>query len=374
MDGTNKYSQFNRPKKAKFTGNILILGCGNLTQHTLPLLFKHLAIEYSQITIMDFAKKKNRIRTELNKGMNYIQICLNKKNCQKILKEHLKKQDIFIDFSGNFDVQSRINWCEQHGVLFLDTDINRWKNLTTLLDNPTDKTLYSEQRELFALAKAEQSKPQTGIIDSGAHPIIISHFTKEALTDMTNTIMKHKPAAPEKEKICYMMLVRHGETAWNVQKKRQGWTDIPLNDEGRKQARILGEKLSEIPIKAVYASALSRAVETAEIVSKHHKNSSVIPDPSLRFYRKTFRPWNFLLPKAYKKKRMFQEIVTDSIAYFRNLAQEHAGDTVVVVTHRKAIKHLLGALGEAPFDLENGGFICLASDGTNLWIEHQKNR
>ena len=68
---------------------------------------------------------------------------------------------------------------------------------------------------------------------------------------------------------------------------------------------------------------------------------------------------------------MFDEIVADSTAYFRKLAYEYAGETVLVVTHRRVIKYLLDVLGETPYELENGGFVCLASDGKSLWIEPQ---
>ncbi len=175
-----------------------------------------------------------------------------------------------------------------------------------------------------------------------------------------------------KEKICRMMLIRHGETAWNAKGKRQGWNDIPLNEEGRLQARELSQTFAHLPIQAIYASSLSRAVETAEILAKPHPGSFIVADPTLRFYRRDFRPWDVFLSKEAKKKRMFQEIVEDSMAYFRKMAYEYAGETVLVVTHRRVIKYLLDALEETPYELENGRFVCLVSDGKNLWIEQQR--
>lgn len=66
-----------------------------------------------------------------------------------------------------------------------------------------------------------------------------------------------------------IFVIRHGETDWNKQFRLQGRTNIPLNDDGRAQARKTAEGLKEMGITfdAVYTSPLIRAVETAEILS-----------------------------------------------------------------------------------------------------------
>jgi probable phosphoglycerate mutase len=67
-----------------------------------------------------------------------------------------------------------------------------------------------------------------------------------------------------------LLLVRHGETEWNRQKRFQGQIDIPLNDNGRRQGEQAAEFLKDVQIDAAVTSSLSRPKETAEIILRHH--------------------------------------------------------------------------------------------------------
>ena len=68
-----------------------------------------------------------------------------------------------------------------------------------------------------------------------------------------------------------LILLRHGETEWNRERRIQGLSDIPLNDTGRAQAREAGEllrvELADAERVVMVSSDLSRAVETAEIIA-----------------------------------------------------------------------------------------------------------
>jgi broad specificity phosphatase PhoE len=66
-----------------------------------------------------------------------------------------------------------------------------------------------------------------------------------------------------------ILLVRHGETDWNRERRFQGHADTPLNEAGRRQAGELAERLRDEGLTAVYTSPLRRAAETADIVAEH---------------------------------------------------------------------------------------------------------
>lgn len=76
-------------------------------------------------------------------------------------------------------------------------------------------------------------------------------------------------------------LFRHGVTDWNKQKKLQGIIDVPLNDEGREQAKELNKFLKTIPLEIIYSSTLQRASETARLASSGI-GCDIIEDASLR--------------------------------------------------------------------------------------------
>jgi len=68
-----------------------------------------------------------------------------------------------------------------------------------------------------------------------------------------------------------IILVRHGETVWNNERRSQGFSDIPLSPVGEEQAKDLAKALRKKRIDAVYSSDLIRSKKTADIIAAPHK-------------------------------------------------------------------------------------------------------
>jgi alpha-ribazole phosphatase/probable phosphoglycerate mutase len=97
-----------------------------------------------------------------------------------------------------------------------------------------------------------------------------------------------------------LLLVRHGETEWNRQKRFQGQRDIPLNEFGRQQVSVLSRRLKNEAINARYTSDLSRAWETAKSISTINGELVMIKDSRLR--EMNFGEWEGLTWAEIREK------------------------------------------------------------------------
>jgi 2,3-bisphosphoglycerate-dependent phosphoglycerate mutase len=183
-----------------------------------------------------------------------------------------------------------------------------------------------------------------------------------------------------------ILLIRHGETDWNLERKIQGSEDIPLNATGLAQAEKLSEKLWEHHqdiSRTLYSSDLQRAAETAKKTAEifFSKESSIVPivthrdlrectfgvlegvvvstehEQLQREYReqlKTLYPvraqrWNHPLFPA-EGVESFDQLVTRAKSALSQIAQAHPGEKVAVFTHGRLINTLILAVEEAEND------------------------
>jgi probable phosphoglycerate mutase len=160
-----------------------------------------------------------------------------------------------------------------------------------------------------------------------------------------------------------LIVVRHGETTWNIESRQQGWLDSPLTNTGLAQAHAIAEALAREPIDALYSSDLGRAEHTAQIIARRI-GRDVVTDERLRerhlgalqgltmdvIRRDHADVWASLghagpdyAPPGGESDAQRRERV---IACLEQVAAAHAGRTAAVVAHggtlSAALRHTLG--------------------------------
>ena len=161
-----------------------------------------------------------------------------------------------------------------------------------------------------------------------------------------------------------LLLVRHGETDWNSERRWQGHTDRPLNERGREQARALGAELSDRPVDAIYSSDLLRARETAEILAAE-LGLDVRVDAGLREVDvgswsglahgeieasdpDGFRRWQEG-GKGWEQGESYEEMGERVVEAVLGIAAEHPEQTLVVVSHGGSIRACRAAASELDY-------------------------
>ncbi len=157
-------------------------------------------------------------------------------------------------------------------------------------------------------------------------------------------------------------LIRHGQTAWNVEGRWQGHANVGLSDEGLAQAEQLGAFLRNTDATVIYASDLSRARQTAEAIVLH-TGLPLTLDPRLREI--DMGEWQGMTGsevELWDKERLaqvrtgglhirrpggesVQDVADRALALFNEIIQTRADDHVLLVSHGGTLRHLLRVLG-----------------------------
>ncbi|MGL1832572.1 histidine phosphatase family protein [Rhodocyclaceae bacterium SMB388] len=183
-----------------------------------------------------------------------------------------------------------------------------------------------------------------------------------------------------------LCLVRHGETAWNAERRLQGHVDVPLNETGLEQACATADALATHAFSALYCSDLARARQTAQATAirigltpttltglreRHYgvfqgltydEAANRFPQAYARFQR---RDIDFAIPEGGESLSAFSRRVS---AALDDIARRHAGEPILIVTHGGVldVAHRIatGKPLDTPRDFE------IPNAALN-WIEHR---
>ncbi len=165
-----------------------------------------------------------------------------------------------------------------------------------------------------------------------------------------------------------ILLLRHGETDWNLQGRCQGVSDLDLNSSGLRQAQEVARNLHRAPIAGIYSSNMRRAIQTAELVRQHHTDLPVLIDRDFReldhgyLEGLTFDEIKSRYPEFIGRWRVapselkvpggesLAEVDLRSWDALQRVVQRHATGISLVVTHNFPILSMLCRVTATPLD------------------------
>jgi homospermidine synthase len=166
----------------EFRNKVLFVGYGAVAQCALPILVKHIKVPARDITVMDFEDRRAALAPWLKRGVTFVRKCVTPDNMDALLGKYLEAGDLLIDLAWNIDCCEILQWCHDRGVLYVNTSVELWDPYENAKGaSPQKMTLYWRQMNLRRMiAKWDQPGP-TAVIEHGANPGLISHFTKQGL-------------------------------------------------------------------------------------------------------------------------------------------------------------------------------------------------
>lgn len=177
--------------KIAFSGRILVLGCGAVSQCLLPLLLKHLDVDFSKITVIDLEDQRHLIKDTLDAGANFVQYHITPDDLTDTLAKYLSSGDLLIDLAWNIDSLEIIQWCHDNEVLYINTSIELWDPYADIENKPpTERTLYVRHMALRKLTKSWKEPGVTMVVEHGANPGLVSHWAKVGLEDITKAMIE----------------------------------------------------------------------------------------------------------------------------------------------------------------------------------------
>ncbi len=183
-----------------------------------------------------------------------------------------------------------------------------------------------------------------------------------------------------------LFLVRHGRTIWNKEQIFRGTKDVPLDEVGKQEAQLVGERLKDEVITAVFSSPLSRAKETAEAIARFHR---VEVQCLAGFNDLHFGEWEGMHHKEVKERYpdLYQEwlktphqvcfpggegldeVRSRAMEAIEDIITRHPQGAVVLTSHRVVLKVVICAL----LGLDNSRFWHISQDTAAINCFHYQD-
>ena len=176
---------------APFEGRIVVIGLGAVSRCTLPLLFEHVPAEPSQYTVIDFADVEANARWVVEQGARFTRERIELDSYAEVLGRHVGRGDLIVDLAWNIGTLDLLEWCRANDVRYVNASLEVWDPYAGMETSPPpERTLYARHMELRdRIAAWGDNDGPSAVLDHGANPGLVSHFTKAALADIADACL-----------------------------------------------------------------------------------------------------------------------------------------------------------------------------------------
>jgi homospermidine synthase len=186
-----------------FPKRILMLGYGAVAQCALPILLKHLRVPPRNVTVLDFEDRSEALAPWTAQGVRFVCKRIMPENLGAELEKYLSAGDLLIDLAWNIDCCEIVQWCHDRGVLYVNTSVEIWNPYSGATEkHPTERTLYWRHMNVRRMTAGWREPGPTAVLEHGANPGLISHWTKQGLLDIAQRLLDaRKVEGPEADEI-----------------------------------------------------------------------------------------------------------------------------------------------------------------------------
>ena len=178
-----------------FPKRVLFLGYGAVAQCALPIFAKHVRTPPDKITVMDFEDRACALKSWTAQGLHWVRRRITPENLAEELVKHVSAGELVIDLAWNIDCCEILKWCHDHGVLYVNTSVEVWDPYTGGVNkHPTTRTLYWRHMNVRRMTQSWPQPGPTAVLEHGANPGLISHWTKQGLLDIGRRMLDDKKA------------------------------------------------------------------------------------------------------------------------------------------------------------------------------------
>ena len=178
-----------------FRNKILILGFGAVARSFLPLLLKHIRVPYKNITIIDFVDQSKYLKHWIDRGIKFVQLRITPQNLARTLSAYVNGGGLIVDLAWNVDCLDVLQWTYNNKILYVNASVEEWDPYAEIHTRTSlEKSLYKRYVKLLEMVPKWKGMA-TAVLDHGANPGLITHFTKKGLIDITRRFISDEKAS-----------------------------------------------------------------------------------------------------------------------------------------------------------------------------------